>query len=290
MRKLLYALLLMFVGLFIIGSGCSDENPVAPEEEFSPPRNLTYRTDTTSVRLFWQPSTDRNIDDFLGYYVYVAESSIVSLTADSLLNAYKVNQQPLNDTTVSVTGLTRGQRYFFHIRAAKGVDHTEYTLSNPSNEVHTSPVIIKTGTLYEFSSPLGNPSGFNFAEGTPYSMTAANANSIDIYLGTTAEGDGSADLVLKSPDKVSSTNPAWDSRVSEIKSLGTGFDNFNQTDDSGWASNGYEIIMQGRVYAIKTPQNHFVKLEVTATSGSYPNRTITFRYAYQTITAYGHFK
>ncbi|MGB9561228.1 MAG: fibronectin type III domain-containing protein [bacterium] len=269
---------------------CTEENPVKPEEEFAPPRNLTYITDSTSVRLIWQHSTSRNLEDFLGYFVYVATQSIASIDQDSILRRYLVNRTPLRDTTCVVTNLQRGTRYYFHVRAVKGTDTTEYALSRASNEVDTAPVLIGSGTLYEFSSTLGNPSGFSFAENRAYSMVYTNASHIDIYLGTTQSDDSAGDLVLKSPDLVQSAHAEWDTRVSQIKSLGTGWENFNQTTDAGWSANRYELVSLGRVYAIKTPDNHYVKLEITNMSGSFPNRTVTFRYAYQPITNYGHFK
>ncbi len=291
MRKMWLGKLLLAVGMIILGLACEGENPVAPSEEFAPPTNLTYITDSSSVTLMWNHSPDNGLDDFLGYFVYVAESSIVSLGADSLLDPYKANREPVTDNSYSVGGLTRGQRYYFHVRAVKGPDTLEYTLSNPTNEVHTSPVLIGTGTLYEFSSPLGNPSGYDFSGSRAYFMVHDNANYIDIYLGTTEEDDGAGDLTLKSPHIVQSTHPEWESRISYIKSLGTGWDNYNQTaDDFSTPEYHYERVYTGRVYAIKTPDNHFVKLEVTGTSGTFPNRTVTFRYAYQEITGYGHFK
>lgn len=288
MRRRLFAGLLL--GILVIIWGCSETNPVKPEEEFAPPRNLTYITDSSSVTLIWQHSPDKNLRDFLGYYVYMATTSIADIDQDSVLRRYLVNRTPLRDTICTVLNLRQGTRYYFHVRSVKGTDTTEYSLSKASNEVDTAPVLIGSGTIYEFRSTLGNPSGFSFAENRAYSMVYTNASHIDIYLGTTRSDDTEGDLVLKSPDLVSSTNPDWRTRVTQIKTLGTGWNNFNATTDAGWNSSRYELVSLGRVYAIKTPDNHFVKLEVTNLSGSYPNRTITFRYAYQPITNYTHFK
>ncbi|MBN2543867.1 fibronectin type III domain-containing protein [bacterium] len=275
-------LLLSLVCFLLFYLGCSEDD--TPEPADTNPRNLAYVTYADSVKLTWSHCEASSENDFMGYFIFVENHSIVSDDTSELPDPY--NGTAELGTEMMVDGLVLGSKYFFHVRAAFGTAG-DYTLGDPSNEVETAPVIVGYDTLYEFAS-AANPSGYYFEGGHPVNMISEYAESIDIYLDTLNNR-----RAFKSPHLVPTEHPElWEERVSEVLLLGEGsFNNFNVFRDANWDGDNYEveITVSSQVFTIKTPNNHYVKLIIVSTFNEAPNRAIGFRYAYQPIVGYQKF-
>lgn len=286
-----HAGIILLVGLMgaLFVAGCGEDTE-KPEEEFAPPTALKIvGNGTDAIAISWGRSSDEGVGNFEGYIIYWNPNSSLAgiqppdfpqtAESDSVLKG-----EPKSYT---IQGLTQGTKYFIHVRAYK----SNGDFSRGTNELDAAPRPEGTGTIYEKAAALENDSGFDFSEGTSFSFVIENRDNIDIYLGTVNANDSGGDLQLKSPDQVQSAND-WSSRASFIKDEGTAdtqadYDEVSSTEDTGWQKKS--AVLLNHVYAIKTPENHYVKLWVTAVSGSSPNRTITFQWAYQPIVNYPSF-
>ncbi|MBN1756206.1 fibronectin type III domain-containing protein [bacterium] len=272
-------LLALLLGMLIL-FGCSEE---AEEPLDTNPRNLDYITYDDSVGLSWDHCEAYSESDFLGYFVFMANVSLLGYAVDTLPEPY--NSDPVTASEIRVDSLEQGTKYYFHIRSAFGT-YDAYTLGDPSNEVQTSPIVFGMDTLYEFDSP--DPSAYYFEGQHRLSMNHIYSDSIDLFLGT----DGSGNLAFKSPHIVDTDHPEyWEERITQIKKLGSGnWLEYNQTLDSGWNANYFETIgLSGEVFVVKTPNNHFVKVVISGSSGTTPNRMVEFRFAFQPRVGYNHF-
>lgn len=269
-------------------SGCSDDDPTQPIDEFAPPTNLTFINGDDEVLLDWDPSPDATVGDFEGYFVYRHTQSMVGETG-TVLAGRRLFQTPTTATAITDATANNGTRYYYAVRAVK--DNGD--LSAPTSQIDTAsrreggPV-----TLHEFAS-TGNPSGLGLAAPVALSMQSENAGQIDVYLGTTGDSDeGTESLAFKSPHLVDSTSPQWDDRVAQLKLL----DDWDTptTSDTGWTDEinleaGGPIV--GKVIAVRTPgtTEHYAKIEILSTEGTGGNREVAVRVAYQEIAEYIRF-
>jgi hypothetical protein len=279
----LWTALLLLAGLGL--AGCSEDSE-KPPEEFAPPTLLAITAvGAASVSLQWGGSSDEPLDNFEGYIVFWnPNSSIANLTPDLFPASVDSITVAKGTLAATVTGLAQGTKYFFHVRATK----TNGDLSRGTNEVNAGPRPGGTGIIYEKAAAAGNPSAFDFSTGREISFVIEKRDSCDVYFGTALANDASADPYLKSPHIVVSPND-WSSRNTKIKDLGftSDWDSFTTTSDTGWQDKA--ALSQNHVYVLKTPENNYVKLFVTQISGTYPNRTVTFDYAFQPIANYASF-
>ncbi len=261
--------------------GCSKEEETPPEPPSITAPQLTTIAYTDSIKVVWEDSPEADESGFKGYYFYAANTDLSGLS-ESELDSFLISSTPelfneyllpdYGDTSLDINGI-----YYFGIRAVRTVDSGD-TLS-PLRIVETSPVIIGSGKIFEYSSD--SACAFNFAESTAITSSETSPNP-DFYLDTCSVCSVSG-YAVKSPHLSTS---AWTGECG-FKLLGTGDpDNFSDTDDSGM-SDYYEISMQ--VYAIKTSTNYFVKMWVTGFGGEFPNKYIEFKYKYQTKVSYPHF-
>jgi len=250
------------------------------------PEGIDFEAGEGEITVSWERCLKDTLHDFAGYFLYLSTRSFELIDEDSL-TSLRYNPAPTPDTTVLVAELSEGVIYYFAVSSARN-KNGEYRESELSEEVDAAVVRLGDGTIYEYFS--GGESGFDFSDGMPFLMTSENANFVDIYLGTVAENDSAGLLCLKSPHLVFDPSPVWNSVISRIKVLGDGaFSDYTETDDSGWNTEEMEVVLSGRTYCVKTPDNHFVKLAVTGTYGIFPERYITFRYSYQPVINYGKF-
>ncbi len=137
--------------------------------------------------------------------------------------------------------------------------------------------------IYEFSAAAGNPSGFNLDTGSPVSMATTNPDRhdlVDFFVGYSQGTSGGGDLFLWSPKKASSSYHnttgfyGWSGTFESRTEVPAGAD-FRDSVDA----------LEGKVIAVRvTDENavmHYAKLEITAVGGTPPNRTVTFKWAYQ---------
>ena len=264
------------VAALLCAFGCSDSTK---PDVFDPPGDMKVINGDLSVALGWSASADEGKTGFSHYNVYKGTTSLLSVSASELA-AHKI--ATVNKGVYAYTDALQanGVRYYYHVRSEKD----DGTLSGPSDEVQGAGRIEGTGKIIEEFDSAGD-SGFDFSTGETVSLKASNPNRFndtDIYLGTTAENDTStAALALKSPELLARLgNDEWISKDSDVKLLGTDFDiPTTEAPGAGWANS--QNVVEGNVYAIKTPTGNYVKMKILDITGLAGDRKITFKYAYQ---------
>lgn len=248
--------LLSIIGLIFITS-CNEEDVLAPEE-FAPPTNLKALSRDGEVTLYWTAAPASNADFFAGYRIMTRQGSV-------LVDSVQIGKTATSHT---VNNLTNGQTYTFSIRSVKtnGDVSTELTLQwGPTRRITSS------ATIYEFES--SNPSGLQFSTGAVFNFTSApvdNRGVIDLWI----DGRSNSDPLLKSPhDQTISTG--W--RTTYLYQ--TGVSDMNTQIDipplSSFHTTGGLPIIANRVYLARTQDGHYVRFQVSALQGTYPNRYIS---------------
>ncbi|OQY27894.1 MAG: hypothetical protein B6244_09085 [Candidatus Cloacimonetes bacterium 4572_55] len=277
MKKFSWLLILLFSIGLIASCGDDDDDPVLPPGDVA--TTLTYVLDDEKVTLSW----DGDVGDvYYTFYIFAASNldDIASITkiAETTQNTYEI-------TSINGVPLDNDNLYTFHVRTVREYeDNTEFYGDNHTDDVTVSPRPEGTDSIiWEFSSS-DNPSGFGFNFGQAFSMTFAdNHDKIDVYIGTDQDNDGDGTLQIKSPTLVESPND-W-SKEAYIEDNGD-FD----LDDFGTAlvsmTAQRQDIVLNHVYHIRFTdgadnQIHYAKMKVISIEDNFPNRTITFDWAYQ---------
>ncbi len=255
MKGLTILLILMSaIGMFFI-TGCNEEDVLAPDE-FAPPTNLKALSKDVEVTLSWTAAPGVSGDDFVGYRIMTREGSVLR---DSI-------QVGKTATSHTVTNLTNGTTYTFSIRSVKdnGDVSTEVTLQWGPTRRFTSIAI------YEFEST--NPSGLQFSTGSVFAFTSTptdNRPYIDLWI----DGRGNTTPLLKSPnDHTISTG--W--RITQF--IETAVSDMNTQVDvppiSSFRTTPGLTITANRVYFARTDDDNYVRFQVSAVQGTYPNRYV----------------
>lgn len=253
----------------------------------TPPGDLRHVNSTSLVDISWDASSDEGIENWAGYQIFYSTSSLVGMP-ESELDPFLATPEPTRERLVRISGLIQGQRYYFHARSVRRYDGM-LERSEPTPEFHMSPRPEGAVSGFgELSSSLA--ASFDLSARAVRPLDPADPSRIaerDFYFGTTDEFDQEGNLVLKSISELANRDPAWGSRVIQIKPLGVDNWNVTTTTDDGWSTQ-VPIEPLG-VYAIKTPEGNFGKIWVTGVSRFPPERIVTFIWAYQTIPNYPSF-
>ncbi len=248
-------ILMSVIGMFFI-MGCNEEDVLAPED-FAPPTNLKALSKDGEVTIYWTAAPAATADFFAGYRIMTRQGSVL---VDSVL----VGKTATNHT---VQTLTNGQTYTFSIRSVKdnGDVSTEVTLQwGPTHRFTTG------ATIYEFES--ANPSGLQFSTGSVFAFTSAptdNRPYIDLWI----DGRLNSTPLLKSPHD-QSISTGW--RTTQF--IETAVSDMNTQVDvppiSSFRSTPGLTITANRVYFARTTDGNYIRFQVSALQGTYPNRYV----------------
>jgi hypothetical protein len=257
---------------------CDSESVVEPEE-LEPPANLAV-TDISStggqITLEW----DGAVGEYVGYRIYQHTERLEFYDDPEELAPYMIQEVGAATQSTTVDLGDSYTYYYVHVRA--------YTEENDVSEASNEPYIIarpldEGAVVYEFSSPAGNPSGFDLSAGTAVSMATTNPDRhdlVDFFLGYSEGTSGNGDLYLWDPKEASSDyqNTTGFLGVSE---------SFDELDAAPTGANyaDHVAITVGAVVAVMITDEfaitHYGKLEFTRIDGTEPNRTLVFKWAYQ---------
>lgn len=255
MRGLTILFILMSVIGMIFITGCNEEDVLAPED-FAPPTNLKALSKDGEVTIYWTAAPAATADFFAGYRIMTRQGSVL---VDSVL----VGKTATNHT---VQTLTNGQTYTFSIRSVKdnGDVSTEVTLQWGPTRRFTSIAI------YEFEST--SPSGLQFSTGSVFAFSSAspdNRSLIDLWI----DGRGNTTPLLKSPND-QTINTGW--RITQF--IETAVADMNTQVDvppiSSFRSTPGLTITANRVYFARTTDGNYIRFQVSALQGTYPNRYV----------------
>ncbi|MCB9465848.1 MAG: hypothetical protein H6682_19310 [Candidatus Eisenbacteria bacterium] len=281
--------LAMATAVFV--SGCGDDDTVQPPDQFAAPSSLVFNNRADGVRLDWNLSSDESFDEMVGYNVYRDTAPMSGLSAGELVDK-KLNANTLAKGTAFYIDNTAvlGTKYYYGVRSVRDNGN----LSVSSNEIDTA--IYQDGglaTVSEFASP--SASGFSASLGRVFSFVAANADSIEFYLGT-ADDTGTGALLLKSPSTYSDQQP-WNGRVAEFKLVES--DDSSTSTTSGWSSTIELGTTAGQIedkyIAVKLPRDfagetHYGRLRIVEFQRTQPgDRAVQINWRYQPIPAYARF-
>ncbi len=271
------------LGILLAGAigvtGCGDDDDTTePPEEFAPPTNLRATNGNEHVVLTWSASPDEGLDEFQRYNIYRGTTSLLGVDPGQLEQlGNKVGSVNAGVTTFQTT-VANGTLYYFHVRAEKD----DGGFSGATNEVQAAGRPEGEGVILEEFASEGD-SGFDFSSGNTVSLAQDNPDRFtltDVYLGTgDPEDDPVGVLSLKSPELLARLNAEWSNVKSTIKIIGTDW-SANTTEATGFVTQ-FDVI-EGGVYAVKTPTNNYAKLMVESIDGEAGSRSITFRFAFQT--------
>lgn len=277
LRRLLT--LLALPGLVLVACGTDEDE----EEGYSAPYGLAVSAHYDGrVTLQWSGATGT----YSGYRVYAGEMQLANLDTDDI-EAYLVTTLAAGTTQYDLS-LSSDQYYFVHVRA--------YTADSdkPSNEVEVIARPEGTATLYEFDSPSPNASGFDLSTGETVSMATTNTErheKVDFWVGyasgTQYTGDDALYFWNPKDAAVAYRNTA------SFLLLGTGaWENYRSVAGSGWVSS--IEVTSASVYAVEVTDQaghtHYGKIKVLAEpAGTYPDRTVNFRWAYQPMEGVPYF-
>lgn len=285
MKKL--ALVLGCLGCLAL-VGCDDDttNPdVVEPDDLSPPLGLFSITGDQSVTLFWWCSNYD--DDLVGYRIYMANGDQHGDPLEAVPSAFTsvdsidVEGPNSGQVAVTITGLTNGATYSFLVVAAKD----EWTdISHTSNIVADTPRE-ETATQVTIYGKRVDPilAGFELD-----GFFTVDCTDITNY--QTLSGDGD---IMCERFNIEVAVRLWLDGINgaTIQDLGymSDWDGADVAPGDGYADTGHSIeALMGHVYAIKTADNHYGKiqiLELNLDAG-----TVTFKAAYQSQTGNPEYK
>ncbi|MBN1426131.1 fibronectin type III domain-containing protein [Candidatus Fermentibacteria bacterium] len=258
--------------------GCSDDDVVDPTE-LTPPSNLRV-TDLAAgggtVGLAW----DGAVGEYVGYRIYAHTQSLQSLDKAETLAPYMRGEVGSAQQNATVSLTDSYTYYYVHVRAYT----SDGDVSRASNELL---VIARpegaNAVIYEFLSAVGNPSGYDLSTGEAVSMANTNPDRyerVDFFLAYSGGTSGGGDLYLWNPKAASSS---YQNTAGFYGWTGT-FDSLTRVPD-GAAFSDHVAVSVGKVVVVQvTDENaitNYAKIEVVSVGGTSPNRTVTFRWAYQ---------
>lgn len=300
MKKIiLVSVLTAFVLLHI---ACKDAETIfktLEKSKLAPPLGLQSITQNQQITLFWYSSNYEK--DFGGYFVFQADGDLTAASNDSALGSafVKVDSVVFNEKDADTKnysddvvplvrqGLTNGKTYSFAVVTYNKKDKKK--ISYPSNIIKDTPrpeistITLKSASTNQVAGD-DTQAGFDFDTFAVVEVPAkgyVNANGADII------------NEAFDPSSGSSIRP-WLAGMNGggLQDLGY-MENLDKSDvapEQGYSLEGKSIaVLLGHVFAVKTGENKFGKIIVTAI-GDAPDYSITFNAAIQTQAGNRNYK
>jgi hypothetical protein len=265
MKQTLLIALVLILALWL--QGCDETiNKIVSPEKLSPPLGLKSITGDEEITLLWYTSNYES--DLSGYFVYqyIGSYSTTSVPEDIPSSFTKVDSltksSPSNTIqSRTITGLENGTTYSFLVVAVKN-DWSEQ--SQPSNIINDTPRKEtqpgSSDTIWA-SSVLKSKSGYEFLD-----FSVSNMN--DIHTPGYYTDDGEGDFICERINFEGGVEERlWLAGTNNGGVMDLGYmQDWNDADmapSSGYAATGYSLTaIPGHVYAVKTGDNHYGKIQV----------------------------
>lgn len=256
-KRIWVTAILGIAALAFVGCGPIDNN--GPGVPVNP--SLAAGTDGASVIISWTAPAEA-VD---GYYVYFNRTNSTDTTGNYVGSA----------TSTNFTHTNPGSAGYYHVRS-----YTGSTVSDPSSVVDDMPVIGTASTpVYEYKGV--NPSGYGWSlSGVGSNYSLANKDMADIFLYGGESAPGWDPMWIAS----AAENPWGGSRTTGVNDIGSGvFDDETIAPTTGYMTSADATV--GHVYYLWTADNYYVKIRVSQIAGNYPDRYMSFQYAFQKLAA-----
>ena len=261
--------------------GCDDDttNPdVVEPDDLSPPLGLFSITGDESVTLFWWCSNYD--DDLVGYRIYMAtgdhhgdplEEVPTAFTSADSIDIAGPNSGQLS---VMLTGLSNGTTYSFLVVAAKDswtdISHTSNIVADTPREETATEATLYAKQVDEILAGF-ELNGFFTVDCTDFNRVT--------YETITGEGD----IMCERFDIAAGTRFWLDGiNGATIQDIGymSDWDGADLAPGNGYAATGHSVeAIMGHVYAIKTADDHYAKVQVVGLDDV--QGTVTIKAAYQ---------
>lgn len=290
--KIIAFIVSIFV-LFFLLTGCGDDGNsifnTIDKGKLAPPLGLRSVTQNGQVTLFWYTSNYE--DDFGGYFIFQAEGDYTTLTSDSSINESiftKVDSIEFSKSsdaivTKTIAGLANGTTYSFAVATFDKDDKEK--ISYPSNVVKDTPRP-DIQTVVITSASTGDVTGDDTQAG--FDFHAFQVVEVPATLGDYTTPDSVVDMVNEAfdPGAANTNIRPWIAGMNGagLQDLGfmTDLDASDMAPLQGYSNTGASITaLLGHLYAIKTGDNRYGKLIITAIGDEGDNYSITFNAAFQ---------
>ena len=276
-KFLLVSLSYLLITLLLI-PGCTSDTSTNPQPAASvaPPTNIDLLVDAVTVGggsyalISWNPSTDESKSDFKGYRIntYIVNSS------NAITGTFSSDLVPKSTHTQTVNSILRGTRYISYVRA----ELTDGTKSDSvATQIYGGVYYNNDGVVDEYTTGTSTKSGFGWnvssGAGNQYSLTSANATSIDLYMVY------SGGLKFNSPKNNINLSGA---KTTLFGIVGTGQDAFDQTTLDEPTFSVVDVAAD-QVYLIKTQEGNYIKIWVKSIGFTNNVNTAYFDYKVQPI-------
>jgi len=257
MRQLCAIACVLVLPLLIMG--CTEEK-VLGREELSPPLGLQSITGDEKVTLSWWCSNFES--DLNGYIIYYRQGAFGGDPRENvpsgfqIVDSLEVTPPSADEVWIDIEGLQNGVTYSFVVVAAKGdwgeISHTSNIIEDtPRDETATEVQIMD----YHTTPALA---GFELSDFTVVSC-------VDLHNYTT--GSGLGDIMCERFNPGAGMR-AWVDGINggEVQDLGymSDWDGADEAPLDGYADTGHSVeALLGHVYAIKTGNNHYAKIQIT---------------------------
>jgi len=291
MKQALLIVLVLILALWLQGCDQKSTEVVSPEK-LSPPLGLKSITGDEEITLLWYTSNYES--DLSGYYIYqyVGSYSTTSVPEDipsSFTQVDSLTKSSPSNTIQSrtITGLENGTSYSFLVVAVKD-DWSEQ--SQPSNIINDTPrkeTQAGSSDTIRASSVLKSNSGYELSD---FSVSDMNDINTSNYSTTDGEGDF---ICEKINFQGGVAYRLWLAGTNNGGVMDLGYmQDWNDADlapSSGYAATGYSLTaIPGHVYAVKTGDNHYGKIQVIDLNVD--AGWVSFKACYQTQTGNRQYK
>ena len=260
MRRMFLLGLVVF--LFLGIQGCEEkttEEVIA--ETLSAPLGLRSITGDGKITLVWYASNYES--GFNGYRYYQVDSLYSEDTAPeevpSEFEKFYTYPKSSSCNTIqsrTISGLENGKTYSFLVVATNNKGHT----SKPSNIVNDTPRLETLQFDYDTMLTPPNQSGYELSD---FSVT--DMSDIDSFYNT-ADGEGDFILeLLNFPGGMADRLWLAGTNSGGVMDLGymTDWNDADIAPETGYAPAGYSVFaIQGHVYAVKTGDDHYGKIQI----------------------------
>lgn len=257
--KTIFAVFGMLFLLLI--AGCSETEEIVAPSELPPPLGLNSITGDKKVTLFWWCSNYE--DDLNGYRIYYSQGEYGGNPVETIpgqfqqVDSIEVDAPCAGQRLVDIEGLQNGVTYSFLVVAS--MDDWNKT-SHTSNIIEDTPRDESRGEerIYAYQSDQTD-AGFELSDFSVIDCSGLDANY------DTPSGDG--DIMCEQFDPGAGMR-AWIDGINggEVQDIGymSDWDNADKAPTNGYSVSGHSIeALMGHVYAVRTGDNHYAKIQIT---------------------------
>jgi hypothetical protein len=258
-------LLVLVVLLFLGVQGCEKKTTeTVPAETLSPPLGLKSITGHEKITLLWYTSNYES--DFNGYEIHKLDTLYSDPTApDEIPSGFtevaSLPRSSPSNTIQSTTlhGLTNGTTYSFLVVAT----NNKGKISQPSNIINDTP------RPETFEGDYDTLWSNTYIERCGYELSNFDTTDMsDIHTPEYYTDDGEGDIICEKINFGGGVEPRlWLAGTNNGGIMDLGYmrdwDDADVAPDTGYAKTGYSLTaIPGHVYAIKTGDNYYGKIQV----------------------------